>query len=75
MVRLVRTENGVLVDETGKLNGRGAYLHAAQSCWKKGLKGSIARGLKTEISKDNLDELKQYMDSLPKELSKQEDHA
>ena len=26
LIRIVRTENGVVVDETGKVNGRGAYL-------------------------------------------------
>ena len=26
LIRVVKTENGVIVDETGKANGRGAYL-------------------------------------------------
>lgn len=26
LIRVVRTENGVIIDETGKANGRGAYL-------------------------------------------------
>ncbi len=37
LVRVVRTADGVLVDPTGKLAGRGAYLHDRRSCWESGL--------------------------------------
>lgn len=50
LVRLVRTEQGVLVDPTGKQAGRGAYLHDRRSCWDAGLRGSLARALKTELT-------------------------
>ena len=26
LIRIVRTDNGVIIDETGKVNGRGAYV-------------------------------------------------
>ena len=26
LIRIVRTDNGVIIDETGKANGRGAYV-------------------------------------------------
>lgn len=32
LVRIVNTENGVVVDTTGKLNGRGVYLCKCKEC-------------------------------------------
>lgn len=37
LVRLVRTEHGVVIDPSGKLNGRGAYLCERESCWQRAL--------------------------------------
>lgn len=54
-----------MIDLAGKLAGRGAYLHNLHSCWEAGLKGALARGLKTEISDDDRDRLTAYMESLP----------
>jgi predicted RNA-binding protein YlxR (DUF448 family) len=68
MTRLVRTSEGVQVDLTGKVAGRGAYLHNVQTCWKNGLKGSIAQALKTNISDDDRDRLATFMESLPVEV-------
>lgn len=52
LVRLVRGPNGeVVVDPTGKANGRGAYLHNQGSCWEQALKtGALDRALKVTIS-------------------------
>jgi hypothetical protein len=36
LIRLVRTPEGVMVDPSGKMNGRGAYLHNQRSCWERG---------------------------------------
>jgi predicted RNA-binding protein YlxR (DUF448 family) len=57
MLRLVRTGEGVVYDATGKLPGRGTYLHIQQECIKSGLNGAIARALKTELSEENLQQL------------------
>ena len=65
LIRLVRTSEGVRVDLTGKIAGRGAYLHDQRSCWEKGLKGALAAALKTEIKAVDLDSLRQYMKILP----------
>ena len=67
MTRLVRTPEGVQIDQTGKLAGRGAYLHNLQTCWETGLKGSLERALKTDLSADDRDRLAAFMASLPKE--------
>jgi predicted RNA-binding protein YlxR (DUF448 family) len=38
LVRVVRTSQGeVAVDETGKANGRGAYLCGRSECWEQAL--------------------------------------
>ena len=67
MLRIVRTVDGVRVDPTGKLAGRGAYLHDKRSCWERGLKGTLAHALKTELSNDDRVRLETFMNTLPTE--------
>ncbi len=67
MLRIVRTAEGVQVDPTGKLAGRGAYLHDKRSCWERGLKGALAHALKTELSSDDRVRLEEFMNTLPTE--------
>ncbi len=64
MLRLVRTDEGVVVDTTGKLPGRGTYLHIQQECIKSGLSGGIARALKTDLSVENHKQLKEVFQPL-----------
>ena len=61
MVRIVRTANGVQVDPTGKLAGRGAYLHDRRECWERGLKGALAHALKTTLTADERARLEDFM--------------
>lgn len=67
MIRIVKTANGVLIDPTGKLPGRGAYLHNRLSCWEIALRGSLTRALKTELSHDERERLHEFMSSIPGE--------
>lgn len=55
------------MDPTGKLAGRGAYLHNARPCWEKGLKGALAHALKMDLTPDDLERLRQYMQTLPED--------
>ena len=64
LVRLVRTEQGVLIDPTGKHSGRGAYLHDRRSCWEDGLKGSLARALKTDLTTLDRERLQAFAQTL-----------
>ena len=64
LVRLVRTPEGVFVDETGKLPGRGAYLHADPSCWEIGVKRYLQQALRTTFTEADLKRLSFYLDSL-----------
>jgi len=68
LVRIVRTPQGVQVDSTGKLAGRGAYLHDRQSCWERGLKGALAHALKTELTQTERAQLDEFARSLPADL-------
>lgn len=67
LVRIVRTANeGVRIDPTGKLNGRGAYLCRSRSCWEKALRSALLnRALKTTLQEDETAELAAFAASLP----------
>ncbi|GIV76015.1 YlxR family protein [Litorilinea aerophila] len=66
LVRLVRTEQGVEVDPTGKRSGRGAYLHPYQECWQAALRSNrLEQALRTRISEANRQQLAAYMATLP----------
>jgi predicted RNA-binding protein YlxR (DUF448 family) len=65
LVRIVRTPEGVFVDETGKRQGRGAYLHADPSCWEMGINRGLAKALKTTLSDLDRERLRAYLDSQP----------
>ncbi len=73
LVRIVRTDEGVFVDETGKLAGRGAYLHADPSCWEIGLKKSLERALKTNFTEQDRERLLHYQDILSGQIMTETD--
>ena len=65
MIRIVRTADGVQIDPTGKLAGRGAYLHDRRECWERGLKGALSHALKTTLTQGDRARLEEFMNSLP----------
>ncbi len=65
LVRLVRTPEGVQLDATGKVAGRGAYVHNIRSCWQQALKGPINHALRTEITAEDRQRLMDYISQLP----------
>ena len=67
MVRLVRTGDGVHVDPTSKLAGRGAYLHDRHGCWERALKGALGHALKTTLTVGDRARLEEFMNTLPVE--------
>jgi hypothetical protein len=69
LIRIVRTADGVQVDRTGKLAGRGAYLHDRRSCWERGLHGALAHALKAEFSQSDWERLESFMNALPQDPS------
>jgi len=67
LTRIVRRPEGVLIDPTGKMNGRGAYLHNHKSCWERGLKGALASALRVTLTAEDRQRLENYMASLPED--------
>ncbi len=50
LIRVVRTADGVVVDPTGKVAGRGAYIHGTKGCWSRVLDGNrLNQALRTAI--------------------------
>ena len=68
LIRLVRTPEGVVVDQTGKMTGRGAYLHADSDCWESGVKKNIEKALNTTLNETNQAELIAFQESFFNEI-------
>lgn len=64
MIRIVKSPGGVVIDPTGKLAGRGAYLHDLRSCWEAGLSGSLSSALKVSFTQEERERLMNYAASL-----------
>jgi len=63
LTRIVNsTEDGVVVDLSGKKNGRGAYLCDQVACWNKAISETnlLNQALKCEISPEERDTLAEY---------------
>ena len=66
LVRVVRGASGVQVDPTGKLSGRGAYLHPLRGCWEKALETrGLQRALRTALTAEEMDRLREFAQTLP----------
>lgn len=59
MIRVVKTADGYVLDETGKLNGRGAYVCNNPDCINKCVKSkSFNRSFKGKVPDDLYSKLK-----------------
>ena len=65
LLRLVKVADGILLDQSGKMAGRGAYVHPQVNCWEEALAGSlIQKALRTKISAENLTTLSASVSTL-----------
>jgi len=66
MLRVLKTAEGeILLDATGKKNGRGAYLCFSRECLTKAIKGKgLERSFKMSIPKEVYDKLEKEMDEI-----------
>ena len=56
LLRIVKTDNGVTVDVTGKMNGRGAYICKNPECALRCVKQRVLnRAFKCDVSSDQYD--------------------
>lgn len=65
LIRIVATPQGVLVDGTGRLNGRGAYICRTADCWEAALKKNrLGHALKAGLSEQDRERVCQYISEL-----------
>ena len=66
MIRVIRTEDGsILLDSTGKKNGRGAYVCRNVECLNKAVKShGLERSLKTAVPPEIYEELKKEFEQI-----------
>lgn len=69
MIRIIKTpEDGIVIDATGKKNGRGAYLCCSKECYNKAVKSkAIERSLKISIPKEVYEALEKELNNLESE--------
>ncbi len=62
LTRIVRTPEGaVLIDPTGKANGRGAYLCDKPGCWDRAVTTPLlARSLNVDLTQETRDYIKEF---------------
>ena len=64
LVRVVRTKDGVVVDPTGKINGRGAYLKLDRDVFEKAKKTkALDKHLEVEVDESVFEELNNLLDN------------
>ncbi len=63
MIRILKTpEEDILIDTTGKKNGRGAYICCSLECLRKAIKTKgLERSLKVSIPKELIETLEKEM--------------
>ncbi|MBC8590509.1 RNase P modulator RnpM [Wansuia hejianensis] len=68
LIRVVRTNDGdIVIDTTGKVNGRGAYLCSNINCLETSAKtNKLSRSLQTEVKEEIYKELKEFINESSK---------
>ena len=66
MIRVIKTaEDEIMLDATGRKNGRGAYLCPSMECLKKAVKGKgLEHSFKMAIPKEVYETLEKEMEEL-----------
>lgn len=66
MIRVIKTaEDEILLDVTGRKNGRGAYLCPSMECFKKAVRNKgLERSFKMAIPKEVYEALEKEMEAL-----------
>ena len=69
MIRVLKTaEDEIVLDATGKKNGRGAYVCLSQECLEKAVKTrGLERSLKTTIPDEVYEDLKKELNNIEKQ--------
>ena len=69
MIRVIKTaEDQILLDATGRKNGRGAYLCQSMECFKKAVKGrGLERSFKMAIPREVYETLEKEMEEIDRQ--------
>ena len=69
MIRVIKTaEDQILLDATGRTNGRGAYLCPSMECFKKAVKGrGLERSFKMAIPREVYETLEKEMEEIDRQ--------
>ncbi len=68
MIRILRTSEGeIVLDATGRKNGRGAYVCRSMECFEKAVRNKgIERSLKVKVPEETYGDLKKEIESIEK---------
>ena len=68
MIRVIKTPEGdIMMDATGKKNGRGAYICPSSECLKKAIKSKgLERSFKMSIPPEIYEQLTKEMENIDK---------
>ena len=68
-IRVIKTAEGeILLDATGRKNGRGAYLCPSMECFKKAVKGrGLERSFKMAIPREVYETLEKEMEEIDRQ--------
>ena len=69
LIRVIKTAEGeILLDATGRKNGRGAYLCPSMECFKKAVKGrGLERSFKMAIPREVYETLEKEMEEIDRQ--------
>lgn len=60
LFRLARTDSGVQIDPTGKMNGRGAYVCDTPACWDRIIQSDVlGNALRMTLTAEDRERLRQ----------------
>ena len=65
LIRILKTDEGIIIDDTGKKNGRGAYICPNEKCLKKAIENKgLERSFKMPVDKEVYDNLKGVFENI-----------
>ena len=65
LIRILKTDEGIIIDDTGKKNGRGAYIFPNAQCLKKAIENKgLERSFKMTVDKEVYDNMKGVFENI-----------
>jgi len=65
LIRIIKTEDGIMIDMTGKKNGRGAYICPNKACLEQAVKTrGLERSFGQSVDKTIYEELRKQFETI-----------